>query len=87
MSDFNGQQCNVCGAVNTTGAINWVRIFGVTQGAGRQPMMNVTPPIPGQPRASWTPMPKLDFCPVCAPKTTVDQIPALVTKAQERRLP
>jgi len=82
MSDFNGQKCNVCGAVNTTAALNWVRIFGITLGANRQPMLNATPPAPGTPRMAWNPMPKLDFCPLCAPKTTVDSLPAVLAKAQ-----
>ncbi len=79
MSDFTGQQCNNCGAVNTTAALNWVRVFGVTIGASLSPIASATP-LPGPRRLPMLPS-RLDFCPACAAKITVAALPDFATKA------
>jgi hypothetical protein len=61
MSDVTIPKCNFCSNLNSSKATGWIRIFGVTIGAGRQPI---------QPR-SW-----IDVCATCAPKTTIDKLPS-----------
>ena len=58
--DITLPKCNSCGAVNTTKAQNWIRIFGVTIGTSQMPI---------QPRG-W-----IDFCPACAATVTIDKLP------------
>ena len=59
------QQCNQCGAVNTTKAQTWIRIPAVIMGTALQPI-RAFPPI------------KLDFCPTCAPTVNVSQLPGML---------
>jgi len=82
MADVITQQCAVCGALKTA-ANNppekpWTRISGATLGNSTQPITVIRPPTPGVPRPNpvlnWQ---ALDFCPDCAAKTTVDQVPGL----------
>ena len=79
--DVINQQCNGCGAVNTTNDVNWVRIFGATLGNSPQPIIAWQRATPGQPRPAGTPPQRLmlDFCPACAAKTTVDKVPEMYT--------
>jgi hypothetical protein len=78
MSDQTYPTCNGCGAVNNTGANDWIRILGITLGNSMQPIQVIRPPVPGQPRTMMPP-PRLDFCPNCALKITVDKLPAMLT--------
>lgn len=59
-------KCNCCAAVNVAGATGWIRIWGVSIGAQRQPI---------QPQR-W-----IDFCPDCAAKTTVADLPTTILSA------
>jgi hypothetical protein len=58
------QQCNVCKAFNTTNALTWIRVFGVTLGKSTQPIHTF-------------PRVQVDLCPTCAAAMTVAQLPGL----------
>jgi len=77
--DIIVQKCNVCGAVNADNALTWVRIFGATLGNSPNPIIAMQRATPGQIRPAGTPPMRLmlDFCPACAAKTTVTQVPGL----------
>jgi hypothetical protein len=88
MSDVVTQKCAVCGVLKTpdncTDAMPWTRIFGATTGNSAQPIQVFRPQVPGQPaRPGNLNSQALDFCFVCGPKTTVDQLPGLVGKSVE----
>lgn len=74
MSDILTQKCDGCGAVNTTNAQTWTRVFGVTIGKSLQPIQVMQPRLAAQ----SDPRKRLDFCPDCASTVTVDKLPALL---------
>jgi hypothetical protein len=76
MSDQIIQVCNICGAANLDNNQSWVRIFGATLGNSLNPITVIQRPIQGQFRPTQQ-RTFLDFCPNCAPKTTVDKIPGM----------
>jgi hypothetical protein len=82
MSDVITQSCAVCGtlktAANCTTASPWIRVPWMTLGNSAQPIQVFRPNMPGQPRFPGLNQNALDFCPTCAPKTTVDKLPGLL---------
>ena len=80
--DYLTQKCNGCGAVNSTGATTWVRVFGVALGNAANPIPVFRPPPPTSfaQRGISAVHPQIDFCPACAATVTVGSLPALYLK-------
>lgn len=72
--DVINQKCDGCGSVNTTGAVDWVRVFGVATGNVPGPIM-----APAANRMfSSAPRQTMDFCRDCASKTSVAMLTGIL---------